>query len=145
MAAGVISNYTAHGFFTSNPFEDCVVNWSTFCLNNSSSCRNSRVEDKQEISITKERYLVTEERVERYEKEQARVDRNAELVTAPREESFVQTPPSQRVEVTRAAYTEQVLVTAAVTVEEDLRPLHNLLQSWMTAANAYEAAINVVN
>jgi hypothetical protein len=88
--------------------------------------------------------LITEERVERYEKEAARIDRNAELVTPPRQESYVLTPSHQVVEVTRDAYTEQVLVTDAVTVVEDLMPLYNLLQSWRTAANAYEAAMNVV-
>ncbi len=89
--------------------------------------------------------MITEERVERYEKEAARIDRNAELVTPPRQESYVLTPPHQVVEVTRGAYTEQVLVTDAVTVLEDLMPLYNLLQSWRTAANAYEAAMNVVS
>ena len=124
-----------HNAFTLNN----SVRWCTFCPNNWPTCdKKSDGQDK------KERYMITEERVERYEKEAARIDRNAELVTPPRQESYVQTPPHQVVEVARDAYTEQVLVTDAGTVVEDLMPLYNLLQSWMTAANAYEAAMNVV-
>ena len=143
-AAGLLSNFTVNGRFTSDPFEDCVVSWSTFCPNDCATCSNSRVGDRQEITQITERYIVTPERVERYEQAAARVERNAELVTAARSESYVVTPASQRVEVTRAAYTEQVLVTAAMRVEEDLRPLYDLSQGWLMAANAYEAAINVV-
>ena len=137
---GDLSDYTVD--IDVKDFFNYSVSWCTFCPNNWPTC--DKKYNWQDISFKKERYLITEERVERYEKEAARIDRNAELVTPPRQESYVQTPPHQVVEVTRDAYTEQVLVTDAVTVVEDLMPLYNLLQSWRTAANTYEAAMNVV-